>query len=117
VLRQTATTVNFRTGPIGRFLCSGVEYQIEHHLFPRISHVYYPELSPLVEQFCRERNYPYRTLGWFEAIWKSLATFYRLRPVVKNLETVRGRQNQPTGAAAHDREIGVPVGSAMAESI
>jgi hypothetical protein len=41
-----------------------------------------------------------------------------LRPVVKNLETVRGRQNQPTGgAAAHDREIGVPVGSAMAESI
>lgn len=117
VLRQTATTVNFRTGPIGRFLCSGVEYQIEHHLFPRISHVYYPELSPLVEQFCRERNYPYRTLGWFEAIWKSLATFYRLRPVVENLETVRGRQNQPTAAEARDREIGLAVGSAMAESI
>jgi fatty acid desaturase len=99
VLRQTATTVNFRTGLVGRFLCSGVEYQIEHHLFPRISHVYYPELSPLVEQFCRERNYPYRTLGWWEAVWKSLVAFYRLRPVYRNLELAR---KQTVAAAAPD---------------
>jgi fatty acid desaturase len=33
-LRQAATTVNFRTGFIGHFLCSGLEYQIEHHFFP-----------------------------------------------------------------------------------
>jgi linoleoyl-CoA desaturase len=112
VLRQTATTVNFRTGPIGRFLCSGVEYQIEHHLFPRISHVYYPELSPLVEQFCRERNYPYRTLGWWEGIWKSLLAFYRLRPVVTNLETMRGRPSPATAAGAHGREIGLAAESA-----
>jgi linoleoyl-CoA desaturase len=116
VLRQTATTVNFRTGPIGRFLCSGVQYQIEHHLFPRISHVYYPELSPLVEQFCRERNYPYRTLGWGEALWKSLVAFYQLRPVVRNLETVRG-QSEPVAADGNrEREIGLPAGSAAVGS-
>ena len=116
VLRQTATTVNFRTGPIGRFLCSGVEYQIEHHLFPRISHVYYPELSPLVEQFCRERNYPYRTLGWWEGIWKSVVAFYRLRPVVKNLETTRERPGAAAGAGAHVHAIGRLAGSAGAGS-
>src|SRR5437868_12912694 len=42
---QTAGTVSFRTGWLGRFLCSGLEYQVEHHLFPNISHVYYPEIS------------------------------------------------------------------------
>ena len=37
LLRQTATTINFNTRLVGRFLCSGLEYQIEHHLFPNIS--------------------------------------------------------------------------------
>ena len=37
LLRQTATTINFNTRLVGRFVCSGLEYQIEHHLFPNIS--------------------------------------------------------------------------------
>jgi fatty acid desaturase len=84
-LRQTATTVNFRTGPIGRLLCAGVEYQIEHHLFPNHSHVYYPAMSPLVREFCERHGYPYRTLGWGEGILKSLKAFACPRPLVKNL--------------------------------
>ena len=72
VLQLTATTLNFRTGPVGRFICSGLEYQIEHHLFPRMSHVYFPKMSGLVEDFCQQNGYPYRTLGWYQAVWKSL---------------------------------------------
>jgi fatty acid desaturase len=86
VLRQTATTVNFRTGPIGRLLCAGVEYQIEHHLFPNFSHVYYPAMSPLVRAFCQRHGYPYRTLGWGEGIFKSLLAFACPRPLVKQLQ-------------------------------
>ena len=41
-LLQTTASVNFRTGFIGRFVRSGLEYQIEHHLFPNLSHIYYP---------------------------------------------------------------------------
>ena len=76
VLLQTATTVNLRTGFIGRLLCSGVDYQIEHHLFPGMSHVYYPEISKIVKAYCQAHNYPYRTLGWGEAVIKSLMVFY-----------------------------------------
>ena len=47
---QTAGTVSFRTGVIGRFLCSGLEYQVEHHLFPNVSHVHYPEISVVVRE-------------------------------------------------------------------
>lgn len=85
ILRQTATTVNFRTGPFGALLCGGVEYQIEHHLFPLMSPYHYPALSKVVEAFCREYGYPYRTLGWGEATWKSLVAFYRPKRVVAKL--------------------------------
>jgi len=82
VLLQTATTVNFRTGFFGRLACAGLDHQIEHHLFPGVPHVYHPEMSRVVEDYCRRHGYPYRTLGWGEAIWKSLVVFYRPKRVL-----------------------------------
>ena len=89
VFRQTATTVNFRTGFFGRIACCGVEYQIEHHLFPGVPHVYYPEMSKVIEEYCRQRGYPYRTLGWWESTWKSLVMFYRPKKVYSDVPTMR----------------------------
>jgi fatty acid desaturase len=94
MLLQTATTVNFRTGWYGRMLCSGVDHQIEHHLFPGISHVHYPKVSRVVQRFCHERGYPYRTLGWGEAIWKSLLAFKHPKRVEPALEALRERVNR-----------------------
>ncbi|HEV2146759.1 MAG TPA: fatty acid desaturase [Longimicrobiaceae bacterium] len=91
ILLQTATTVNFRTGWFGRLLCAGVDYQIEHHLFPGISHVYYPQMSVVLQRFCAENGYPYRTLGWGEALWKSLMAFRHPKPVEPALEALRLR--------------------------
>jgi linoleoyl-CoA desaturase len=68
---QTAATVNFRTRFFGRWICSGLEYQIEHHLFPNISHTHYPKVSVIVQKFCRERGLPYRSYSWGKVLWKS----------------------------------------------
>ena len=89
LLLQTAATVNFRTGMVGRLYCAGVEYQIEHHLFPGMSHTHYPRIAPMVQAFCHRHGYPYRTLGWGEALWKSYLTFWRPKPVLTNLEAHR----------------------------
>jgi hypothetical protein len=35
--------IRFHTGPSGRLICAGLEYHIEHHFFPEIGHVYYPQ--------------------------------------------------------------------------
>jgi fatty acid desaturase (delta-4 desaturase) len=46
----------------GSWLCminGGLNYQIEHHLFPRIQHSHYPLIAPLVKKFCKEKNIPY----------------------------------------------------------
>jgi fatty acid desaturase len=88
VLRQTATSLNFRTGPLGRLLCAGVDYQIEHHLFCKYSHVYYPAMSRLVREYCERHGYPYRTLGWGEGIVKSVLAFARPRPLTYELQKI-----------------------------
>lgn len=59
-LHQVATTANFAMkSRVACWLLGGLNFQIEHHLYPRISHVHYPALSPLVQQTCEEFNVPY----------------------------------------------------------
>ncbi len=58
---QVLTAANFsRSNTVLTWLLGGLNFQIEHHLFPHISHVHYPALSPLVEATCREHGVPYR---------------------------------------------------------
>lgn len=40
-------------------LNGGLNYQIEHHLFPRINHTHYPTIAPHVKAFCDEKKIPY----------------------------------------------------------
>jgi fatty acid desaturase len=85
LLLQTATSVNFRTGFIGRLVCSGLEYQIEHHLFPNISHCFYPRVSEVVREFCRDHGLPYRSYGWGEVLLKSWTVLRRPQPVAERI--------------------------------
>jgi linoleoyl-CoA desaturase len=86
VMRQTQATVNFRTGVLGRLACNGVEYQIEHHLFPGICDVHYAQIAPLVREFCERNGYPYRTFGWGEGILKSYSALFHPRPIRRMAE-------------------------------
>ena len=60
-VHQVETTANFATGnKLWNWLFGGLNFQIEHHLFPRISHVHYPELSKRLRQVCAEFEVNYR---------------------------------------------------------
>lgn len=59
-LHQLHSTANFATGSKSlHWLLGGLNFQIEHHLFPRISHVHYPQVSRFVKEACRESNIAY----------------------------------------------------------
>lgn len=64
----------------------GLDYHIEHHLFPELSYVHYPALQPIVEAYCREHGYPYRRLSWGRAMWRSIESLAENKPVVDNHE-------------------------------
>ena len=58
---QAETTVDFaRKSRLVSWFVGGLNFQIEHHLFPRICHVNYPALADLVEGTCQEFGVPYR---------------------------------------------------------
>lgn len=59
-LHQLKTTANF--GTQSKFItwwAGGLNFQVEHHLFPKISHIHYPAISKIVKQTCRELGIPY----------------------------------------------------------
>jgi len=41
------------------FLNGGLNYQIEHHLFPRIQHSHYPTIAPFVRAYCESKGISY----------------------------------------------------------
>jgi linoleoyl-CoA desaturase len=43
-------------------LIGGLNYQIEHHLFPSICHVHYPKIAPIVKKTAAEFGVPYHAL-------------------------------------------------------
>jgi len=66
-IHQVKTTADFAAkSKLVSWFVGGLNFQIEHHLFPRISHVHYPALSKIVEKTCEEHGLLYnnfRTLG------------------------------------------------------
>jgi linoleoyl-CoA desaturase len=59
-IHQIKTTANFAPhNKLITWLVGGLNFQVEHHLFPRISHIHYPALSKIVEQHCHKYHLPY----------------------------------------------------------
>jgi len=62
---QVETAVDFgRDNKLLTWYLGGLNFQIEHHLFPKICHVHYPALSPIVEEVCAAhgvRHFSHRT--------------------------------------------------------
>jgi linoleoyl-CoA desaturase len=59
-IHQMNTTVNFaRNNKLLSWYVGGLNFQVEHHLFPRISHVHYPRISHIVKQTAEEFGIPY----------------------------------------------------------
>jgi linoleoyl-CoA desaturase len=77
---QMRTTMNFATGdPVFSWLVGGLNYQVEHHLFPTICHVHYPKISQIVESTAREFNVPYKTQKTFVgALWSHQVMLWKL---------------------------------------
>ncbi len=61
-VHEVSTTCNFAThNRIISWFVGGLNYQVEHHLFPRISHVHYRDISPIVQEHCSAFGLPYHS--------------------------------------------------------
>ncbi len=59
-VHQLYTTANFATThPLVNYFFGGLNFQVEHHLFPKICHVHYANIAPIVRQTAQEYGLPY----------------------------------------------------------
>ncbi|HEY6505550.1 MAG TPA: acyl-CoA desaturase [Chitinophagaceae bacterium] len=59
-IHQIKTTANFATkNKVVSWLVGGLNFQVEHHLFPRISHIHYPAISKIIKKACEDYGISY----------------------------------------------------------
>ncbi|HKL88112.1 MAG TPA: acyl-CoA desaturase [Salinibacter sp.] len=89
LVHEVKTTANFaRSSALICWYVGGLNFQIEHHLFPRICSVHYPAISGIVEEVANKHGIPYHT---HPTLFKSIRSHYRM---LKKLGT------QPAAAPA-----------------
>jgi linoleoyl-CoA desaturase len=74
-IHQMETTSDFAHG--NDLLCwyiGGLNYQIEHHLFPKICSIHYPAIAPIVQKVAKKHDVPYH---YQETLLKAIRSHYR----------------------------------------
>ena len=73
---QVRTTANFATrNPLVNWFAGGLNFQIEHHLFPHLPHTRYPAISVMVREVTQQFGLPYLE---YPTIGQAIAAHVRL---------------------------------------
>jgi fatty acid desaturase len=72
VRRQVLTSRNVRGNWLVDYALGGLNYQIEHHLFPSMPRPNLRRAQPIVRQFCRQNGLPYCETGLIDSYAQAL---------------------------------------------
>jgi fatty acid desaturase len=76
--QQALTARNVRGNVFVDFWYGGLNYQIEHHLFPIIPQNKIKQAQVIISNFCQARDVPYRTVGMLESYREVLSYLHRV---------------------------------------
>ncbi len=65
--RQVETARNVKGHPFTDFWYGGLNYQIEHHLFPSMPRNHLREAQPIIKSFCQAGSIPYCETSWLQS--------------------------------------------------
>jgi len=83
--RQMFSTINYRVGFFGSLLANGVEYHLDHHLFPQVSPALLKKLGGDIEKISRKHGMPYRSKKWLEIIFDAYRVILKAKVVDNSL--------------------------------
>lgn len=96
-VHQLYTTCDYApSSKIFSWMVGGLNYQIEHHLFPNISHIHYKDISKIVKAKAKQYDLPYHVNPTFaEAVWQHIKMLKLLgTPQYQVHLTSTGTENQ-----------------------
>jgi fatty acid desaturase len=76
--RQTVTSRNIHAHPVTDFCYGGLNYQIEHHLFPSMPRNKLKEAQPIIKTYCQEHAIPYHETDAFRSFKEILQHLYHI---------------------------------------
>ncbi|CAD6194232.1 unnamed protein product [Caenorhabditis auriculariae] len=82
---QLMTTRNMRPGTFIDWLWGGLNYQIEHHLFPTMPRHSLSKVMPMVKEFCRQNGLPYMVDDYFTGFQLELQQFHNIAKIANKL--------------------------------
>merc|ERR1712232_746384 len=59
---------------ISGYLTGGLNLQVEHHLFPRMSSAWYPYIRPTVQRVCKKHGVRYVYYPW---LWQNIISMFK----------------------------------------
>ena len=83
--RQTITARNVRGSPVTDWMFGGLNYQIEHHLFPTMPRNRLREAQPHVQALCRARGISYRSVSVVQAYTDLFVHLHRVSAPLRSL--------------------------------
>ncbi|MFG2606582.1 fatty acid desaturase family protein [Streptomyces sp. NPDC048514] len=76
--RQVLTSRNVRGGRLTDVMLGGLNYQIEHHLFPSMPTPHLRRAAPIVRDYCAAIDVPYHATGLISSYREALAHLHRV---------------------------------------
>jgi fatty acid desaturase len=93
--QQVLTSRNVKANPLTDFWYGGLNYQIEHHLFPTMPRNKLREAQPIVRAFCNEHAIAYHETSMLQSYREIL---HCLHQVSASLRKEKGNRNRYSGA-------------------
>ena len=101
-IHQVTTSNNFGSHWPHYYTSIGLNYQIEHHLFPTVNHCHLRDIQPIVKKLCAKHGIPYHhTGGYKEAI---MGVYEHLREMGREPAPVLEQQETPDAPETHNTE-------------
>ncbi|KAG0495106.1 hypothetical protein HPP92_006100 [Vanilla planifolia] len=72
--KQTMGTLDIACSPWMDWFHGGLQFQVEHHLFPRLPRCHLRKIAPLVKELCKKHKLQYSSVGFLEANKRTWAT-------------------------------------------
>ena len=77
-IHQVETTADFATSNrLVSWFLGGLNFQVIHHLFPRVSHVHYPRIQHIIVEVCKKYGIPYKEYNTVYAAVRSHVSMMR----------------------------------------
>ncbi|XP_073007734.1 acyl-lipid (9-3)-desaturase-like [Typha latifolia] len=72
--KQTMGSLDISCPPWMDWFHGGLQFQIEHHLFPRLPRCHLRKISPFVKELCKKHNLSYSSASFWEANVMTIGT-------------------------------------------